>query len=375
MKKVTKTAIKLSLLCLLLIFSRSAKAENYPVKSAGYWTKPTMSLEETQNLAKHDLLIVDLENQFNNYRTLLSLKKLNPKLKLICYSNPMEIFLTKYGNRPWQNKIIEELTINRSAWLLKTITPIKKPANNWKRLKTFILKLPDKEENYAIFWSGMIMTNMSSACPKINGEIYSNWISKKLTAEILSDPIWDGYFMDNGTANISWIHPNNIDIDGDKSADNNKLVDQKWQQGMENFLRQIRRLKGKDFIILSNKGDLNFLNQVDGKLLENFPNDYLGDKWSGGWRQCLQNAKITGKYTIFQVNRSNINYGLASALLLDNVYIAISQDDAGYFLELEVNLGLPLSPYENRGGIYYRKYQKAEIMVNPLKKIGKITLK
>jgi hypothetical protein len=370
----TKTAKMLFLLVILLFIGESNFAQSYAIKSIGYWTRPIMSPQEAQSLAKYHILVVDLENKFNNYQVLKSLKKLNPKQKLLCYSNPMEIHLTKYSNRPWQNQIIDEITLNRPEWLLKTITPIgTQNASNWKRLKAKLLNQPNQKENYATFWKGMTMLNMSSACPIINGETYFDWMAKKLYQEILSDQIWDGYFLDNGTIKIAWTNPNIIDITGDSKTDRNEIVDHLWEEGMESYLSKIRSFKGNGFIIISNKGDLNLLTKTDGKFFENFPNRYLGDSWADGWRQCLQNAKKTGKYTVFQANRSNLTFVLASALLLDNVYVAVSQDDAGYFPELDTDLGQPLGPYENKNGIYYRKYQKAEIMVNPLKKIGKIT--
>lgn len=346
----------------------------YSVKSTAYWTKPTLSLSEAQSLARHDFLVVDLENKFNNYQVLRALKELNPGLKLLAYSNPMEIHLVKYSDRPWQNRIIDEIVTTHSAWLLKTISPI----NYEGFIATWVAKImgdPDRKEDYAKFWSGMLMLNMSSTCPKIDGQNYEEWMAQKLNREVLQDPIWDGYFQDNGTGNISWTNPGQIDIDGNQEADNDALVDQKWKEGMTNFLLQIKNAHSRAFIIITNKGSLDFLNITSGKWFENFPNDYLGDKWANGWRQCFENSKKMGPYTVFQGNRSNIDFVLASTLLLDNVYLAISQDDAGIFPELEIETGRPLGRYESKNGIYYREYEKVSVMVDPLKQIGKITKK
>jgi len=347
----------------------------YPVSSTAYWTKPTLSWGEAQNLARHDFVVIDLENKFNNYQILQAMKKLNPKLKLLAYSNPMEIHLVKYGDRPWQNRVIDEIVTKRSIWLLKTISPI----NHGGFIATWVAKImgdPNRKEDYAKFWSGMLMLNMSSTCPKIDGQTYYEWMAQKLSREVLQDSIWDGYFQDNGTANISWTQPGIIDIDNDQTADKDALVDRYWKEGMTNFILQIKKARQPGFIILTNKGSLDFLNITDGKWFENFPNDYLGDKWANGWRQCLENAKKMGPYTVFQGNRANIKFVLASTLLLDNVSIAISQDDSGIFPELEIDPGLPLGPYERKdGGIYYREYKKIKVMVDPLKQIGKITKK
>ncbi len=353
----------------------------YPVKTAAYWTRPIMYENDALNLAKHDLVIVDLENMFNNRQVLLLLKSLNPNLKLIAYSNPMEIFTETHTSRPWQAQKIKEIIERRQAWLLKTI----------------VFEAGAKmREDYARFYPGMTMLNMSSVCPKINGETYTEWIAKKIRTEILVDSIWDGYFMDNGTSNIAWTNHQDgqrksIDIDGNRRPDSDAYVDLKWKEGVNkyldlvvsepqpfsqrllSFLGKKKKSVRKDMIIISNKGDLYLTDRVDGKFFEKFPNDYLGDKWAGGWGQCLQNAEKTGEYTIFNVAHANETmFALASALLLDNVYISISQDNAGVFPELEIDLGRPLEKYRHQNGIYTRRYQHGLVRVNPLAKKGEI---
>jgi hypothetical protein len=378
--RVNRIGLALILLTLLLLSSLALMGQArtfvtpYPVKSTAYWTKPTLSLSEAQNLAKHDFVVVDLENKFNNYQFLRAMKSFNPKLKLLAYSNPMEIHLVKYSDRPWQNRVIDEIVTTRVAWLLKTISPI----NYEGFIATWVAKImgdPNKKEDYAKFWSGMLMLNMSSTCPKIDGQTYSEWMAQKLSREVLQDPIWDGYFQDNGTANISWTHPGQIDIDGNQTADNDAVVDKNWKEGMTNLILQIKKARRAEFITVTNKGSLDFLDITDGKWFENFPNDYLGDKWANGWRQCLHNAEKMGPYTVFQATRANINFVLASTLLLDNVSIAISQDDSGVFPELEINPGKALGAYEKKDGIYYREYENVLVTVDPLKQIGEITKK
>lgn len=327
---------------------------DYKVKSAAYWTSPIMQKSDLNNLAKHDIVIADLENLFNNRESLLELKKLNPNLKLFCYSNPMEIFLTKYQDRLWQNKVIDEIVTNRQDWLLRTI-------NNGK-------------ESFAKFWPGMTMLNLSSTCPNVWFQNYSSWMANKLCSEILSDTIWDGYFQDNCTANISWVHANKIDkidIDGNGKAENNLFIDKKWKEGIDKYLSIINKT---GLPIIANKGDLNFINYTSGKFFEKFPNDYLGNKLAGGWYQCMSNAKRTGKFTIFQVSKNDLMFGLASSLLLDNVYIAIDQDDTSYFNELNIDLGRPLGKMKSINSSFIRKYEKGIVIVKPLSRHGEIRL-
>lgn len=339
----------------------SERVTTYPIKTAAYWTSPIMRGDDIVNLAKHDLVIVDLENKFNNRQSLVALKRLNPKIKILAYSNPMEIFLTKYTNRPWQNKIIDEITNHRPEWLLSIITT--QVTEGGKK----------RQQDYATFWPGMVMLNMSATCPRVKGEIYPKWIAKKLATEVLNDPIWDGYFQDNGTPNISWINPGKIDINGNFRADRDAVIDKNWEKGMEIFLKIVRRALGPNKIIVMNKGDNSFSKFADGKFFEKFPNDYLGDKWAGGWRQSIHNAQRTGSFTIFQVERHEIMFGLTSALLLDNVYLAIGQDDAGIFPELmDINLGRAFGRFQAAGPIYTRQYEWGTVKVDPLARRGDI---
>lgn len=355
------------------------KVLSYDIKTAAYWTSPIMNMDDAMSLAKHNLLIVDLENKFNNRDILLALRKMNADIKLLAYSNPMEIFLTLYSVRPWQNAVIREITQNRRAWILQVINR----------------ENPRQEKAYATFWPGMTMLNMSSTCPKIGGETYSQWMARKIDQEILSDKIFDGYFMDNGTVNISWVYSEKggyMDVAGDGVLRSNAYVDQKWKEGVTSYLSYIKttskpkkgfiawlsrlfRKKSSDRLVISNKGDLNLLNIVDGKFFEKFPNDYLGETWLFGWRQSLSNAKQTGNYTVINVELTDIEFGLASSLLLDNAYLSVGQDYAGTFLDYNINPGKALGPMRVSGIIYTREYENISVAVYPQTRKGVIKRK
>ncbi len=216
------------------------------------------------------------------------------------------------------------------------------------------------------------MINLSTACPRENWHRYYSWYARKLNSEVLSDTIWDGYFMDNCSPNISWVSPNRIDINNDGKADNDQRIDMSWEKGVKRFLRRIRRSNGPDFIIIGNKGDIAYLNLLDGKMFENFPNKWLGDKWADGFAKSISNAEKTGDYTILSINSSEIEFGLASALLLDNIYLAIGQDNDQIHYQLMIDLGESLGPYQREGDIYYRQFEKGKVLVYPLQRKGEI---
>lgn len=351
---------------------QASRVTPYALKTAAYWTHPIMSQKDALSLAKHDIVIVDLENKFNNRNTLLYLKRLNPNVKILAYSNPMEIYAKLHNTKPWQNQVINYITKMRTSWMLMTVGSLNGVVYG----------------NYARYYPGMLMLNMSEVCPEIEGQKYYEWMADKLIREVLSDPIFNGYFEDNGTWNVSWMyldHLEKIDIDYDGRAEKDAYIDKQWERGQTHFLKKIKKYGKKrtrqlrrsfpdedDFIIITNKGDLSFLDKVDGKFFEKFPNDYLGDKWAGGWLQCIQNAEKTGPYTIFHVERDNIDLGIASSLLLDNVYLAIGQDVAGYFPELDVPSGPPSGPFRKNGEIYERDFKNFKIKVYPLERRGEI---
>lgn len=332
----------------LPVFCQNGPGER-KIKTAVYWTCPWMTSQNADSLARHDLVIADLENMVVNRESLVKMKKLNPKIKLICYSNPMEIFDPGGGKRPLQNAWSDSLNGKYKKWLLKT-----------------------GKGKKAIFYPGMRMLNLSSSCPKITidgqAQTYGEWMSAMLIQEVLADSLWDGYFLDNGGGNISWVYgrgKDQIDADGDGQKDNDSILDRRWSEGVHSFLKAIREAKGEDFILMANKGCTEFMDLLDGRMFEFFPNDYLGDATDGGWHQSMANARLTGPYTIFQVSRKDLDFGLASALLLDNVYIASDQNDARYHPQYRGQLG-------REEKIYKRDFQKARVEVIPSERKGKV---
>lgn len=311
-------------------------------RRAIYWTSPVILDINIDSLAKADLLIVDLENMFNNYQHLLAIKKLNPSIKLICYSNPMEIFTERYANRTWQNKVIDTIYQKRPDWLLK-----------------------DYDDEPVVFWEGMVMLNLSDYSD------YHKWMAEKLLSEILLDTIWDGYFMDNCTPNISWVGEMNI---ANYQPFSTAKIDRHWERGVRRFLSIIREGTDSSFIIIGNKGDLAFSDLLNGKMFENFPNDWLGDKRADGWFQSMKNAQAFAGFSIFSINPGEIEFGLSSAMLLDNVYFVIGQDYALHFNDKYLEIGRPVEGFRAQGSVFLRKYQKGLVKVFPYERKGQIIL-
>jgi len=300
---------RLILLIFLAIFIGAKLPSNEGrIKTAIYWLSPIMSESIVPKVAKFDLAIIDIENAKNNRQSLDSLKKLNPAIKLIAYFNSMEEFQSITVNRPLQNYWMQEVRNKYPQWLLKT-----------------------GDGKPAIFYPGMIMINLSADCPRINGQNYGEWMASKLVTEFQQDSLWSGCFVDNCNPAMSWnFRKTHLDADNDGRPDDDASFDKSWLKGYRAHLEIIRKGMGQDFIMIGNKGILAFMDILNGRMFEGFPNDDLGGNtaggwWQGGWWQCLANAYEIGKYTIFQAkNKEQLDFTIASALLLnDRPYVAV----------------------------------------------------
>lgn len=323
------------------------------IKIAAYWTSPNMTIMQAEALAKFDLLIIDFENNINNPTCLNLIRSRNPDVKLLAYSNPFEIWDQPVADRPLQSQWIKEITEKYPNWLLTTTEGYK-----------------------VIFYEGMRLTNMTSVCMRYHvselGFInYHEWMSNNLLLTVLSNPIWDGYFMDNAGGNVSWVN-NLIDADLNKQPDNESELDIAHASGVHDFLKKIREAKGCKFIITGNKGSVEFIDALDGRMFEFFPNNYLGDESDFGFWQSLTNAKQTGNYTIILVKPSDIDFGYAAVRLLgNNAYLAIGHNNTRYYEQFDYELGNP----DQDQIIIQISTNNGLITIDPSRKKSKITFK
>lgn len=340
-------------LIILLVMVLSLPIFSQNIYPAYYWTAPRMSETVALTIAKNKnvelaakiLVIADVDNLKNNRDVLRLLKKLNPNILLIIYTNLLEVFPNAGTNRPWQQAIVDEVYTKYPSWLLKT-----------------------DRGNEAVFTVSpkMRMLNVSSTCPRINGQTYTDWYADKLTTGILKDSLVDGYFCDNGSGKWAWLYNGKgekIDADNDGRADLDYILDNNMSEGIKSFLHKIRQAMGKKFILIANKGSVEYMEDLDGRMFENWRNDYLGDDYDGGWWQCLINGRKTGDYTIIKIKSAkDLEFACLSAKLLGHdVYVAIGQDNSNPYPEFPTDLG-KLEKIEIKG-----YFEKGIININPSK--------
>jgi len=294
------------------MFLGSLNAQN--IKFANYYLHPTISMDKAENLAKFDLLILDPNNLFFNREVLTSIKEINPEIKFLAYFNPMEIFKEEYiinwGNKPI-DKIISKYLHKVDVWWLKD-----------SKGKIFEF---DKRQD---------MLNMSDKSQKITVSYFDNqkmhyweFITRLELELVLSDTIWDGIFEDNFET-IEWLADyegyTGVDINADGKNDSKEIVARAWENGLQKRLELIRS-KHPNYLILANKAKIFLPELTDGKMLENFP-----DHWLGTWHKNIHNAKTMDNIIInFQEERFEM--ALASALWLydenKTIYLSVSQQD------------------------------------------------
>jgi hypothetical protein len=227
----------------------------------------------------------------------------------------MEIFKREYiinwGNKPI-DKIISKYLHKVDVWWLK-----------------------DSKDKIFEFDNRQKMLNMSDKSRKLAVSYFDNqkmryweFITKFHLKFILSDSIWDGIFEDNFET-VEWLADYNgytgVDIDADGKDDSKEEVAKAWEVGLRKRLELIKS-KHPDYLVLANKAKIFLPELTDGKMLENFP-----DHWLGTWHKNIHNAKQMDNL-IINVKEEKFEMALASALWLydedKTIYLSISQQDS-----------------------------------------------
>jgi hypothetical protein len=170
----------------------------------------------------------------------------------------------------------------------------------------------------------------------------------------------------------------NIDANRDGIKDDPKVLDRSWSNGIREFLWIIRKAKGDKFIMVGNKMTLEYIDLLNGKMAEEFPNNYLGDKKADGWYQTMENYFQAGPYSIIHARQiandpEYRTFIIASALMGDGYY-AYGHNMTRQFPEYE-DIGQALGPAEKKGDHWQRRFEKAVVTVWPEKKKGEIKRK
>lgn len=327
---------------------------------SNWWFKWDMSESEMEQLARFDVILVDVENQIYAPERLKKLKQLNPEIVILAYISMSDIrpdasdlddstFRGKLGNR----------LANHPEWILKDSDG--KKVEWWPTFKIFNL------------------TNTTPATTKKFNQAFPRMVAKY----IYSSGLWDGVFLDNVWEDVSWVSTD-IDLDQDGQAESKNELDTAWNKGVTKILKQIRKRTDDTWIITGN-GGVGYTDHLDGVAFENFPNTSYGD-----WSYSLKQYMLIGNEEQFAFINSNddnggnsanyqdFRFGLTSALLGSGYYGFDSGDQTHHELyfydEYEVTLGDALGgPYNTlntdhpttvQEGVWRRDFENGIVLVN-----------
>lgn len=269
---------------------------------SNYFLSWELSDEQATELAKWDLVILDMEHQVKNKEKILKMRELNPKIIILAYIATQEIRsdaiqLSQYI--PLRAELYQGI---QSSW--------------W-------LKRPDGAK--ISWWPGTEMLNVTDVASKINGQNWGDYFSNFVTGKVLASGLWDGIFFDNTWNSLTGMVGDNLDIDGDGAVEAKSEIEAAYRRGMALVFGKVRSA-GSQYLLMGNDGDI--FTELNGMQLENFP-------YARGWSRMLkdyvafQGAGFPPAFSAFNANTANIGgrddyqkarYGLTSALLADGFY-------------------------------------------------------
>ncbi len=341
-----------------LVYPRSAEASinsHTSPRIANYFLKWELTDIEATELSKWDVVILDMEVQFRSAAALAKLKKLNPEIVLLVYLTPQEIATNAATG--WSTARRKLAAGIPDEWYLKN--------SRGERLS---------------WWSGTYLLNVTDSAPERGGMRLNEYIPRFVVNELLSSGYWDGVYYDNSWDTIAYFAGNDIDLNLDRSPDT--ATETKWQEGMKELYATTRNLSGSDIIIVGNNHNTAYLSDLNGKLLENFPN--------GNWVSTMNTLRafstsraVVPRVPIVNANTANtgipdyrsMRYGLTSALL-ENAYFAYDHGDQDHgqtwwYDEYEVSLGNPITVAQSQTGkteyapdVWSRNFENGISIVN-----------
>lgn len=366
MKKIIVSLLIFFFFCPLATQAVGLKA-TYP-RLANYFLKWEINDFEAKELAKWDLIILDMEVQENSREQLLKIRKLNPKIIILAYINAVEQVndVENYNSADLRMRLAENIL---DTWWLKD--------SGGKRISN---------------WPYNSMLNLTEAAPlDTHGRRFNDYLVDFVVNEIQASGLWDGIYYDNTWGDISWLNQGNIDFNGDGLRDEASSADQAWVVGFRKVLTKTRQLTGKDFIIVGNgRVFAGYQSLLNGMMLEGFPSAWEnGGTWVGSMKTYLQapslnvnpNTSIINVFNKNQIDYRRFRFGLTSALLGDGFYSfdydVTDHGQTWWYDEYDVTLGPAKSSAYNllankgteiKAGLWRRDFKYGSAIVNSTNK-------
>ncbi len=338
---------------------------NTAPKKANYFLKWSITDFEMQELAKWDLLILDMENQITNPSKLKKIRELNPDIMILAYITSQEIRVdARGGPGVMRDRLARGIP---DAWYLTN----------------------SKNVPFS-FWPGTHMLNVTNYAPVVEGRRFNEYLADFVASEVISSGLWDGVFYDNAWKDVSWFTGTDVDYDRSNSPDGS--VDAKWYEGMVALYGHTRAKVASNIIIVGNGHTEGYVEALNGKMIENFEKHR--------WKDIMQtyalnqSAKHQPNVNIINSNTGNVEnsynyramrFGLTSALLEDGYYSFDYGDEdharTWYYDEYDVSLGNALGKSSSRSGaadytedIWSRNFENGIAVVNSTNEVRTVSL-
>lgn len=355
------------ILALAAILSLPIGAQRKPSphpRLANLFLKWHLSEEDARDLARWDVLILDMEVARNTPGAFARLREANPDAVLLAYVTAQEI-RRDAAVHP-QSALRRALAARVSdAWYLRSATGER--VSWWPQ--TWLLD----------------MTNRA----------WTDALAAFIAEEIASDSRWDGVYFDNLWGGVSWLPNASLDLDRDGRPEDAATLDARWEAGTRALLTATRARIPRAFLITGN-GDAKYAALTNGLLFEHFPT--TPNEWSAAMRayaRVLEDA-MDPVLAMINVNTRNtgvqdpqrFRFGFASTLLGGGYYSFdfgdLDHAQRWWFDAYDLALGNPIGTAERitdvrnasvaraavesdsryAPGVYRRDYASGVVLVN-----------
>jgi hypothetical protein len=371
---MNKNYLKILIFCLLVSFLAwpfcsfaytGTVKETYP-KLANYYLRWDIPNTEVNNLAKWDVVVLDMEVQHNSLANMKKLRQLNPNIILLAYITSEEVYYDRqdslYGEL--RNKLLDQAD---SSWWLK-----------------------DKSGNFVSFWGRTRMFNLTDGCGQsASGERWNDFLPRFVNDNVMSTGLWDGVFYDNLWPDISWLNSGNLDINHNGKIEVKSFLDKAWLDGNKKMLNKTQQLfAGKYLVTANSRLSEAYQPYLNGIMLESFPAPWeAGGTWSGSMKTYTDTKYFKNPYvgiinantdnTWTQDNYRKMRFSLGSALLgnasFSFDYGVNDHSQTWWYDEYEVALGKAVSAPVNildkknntyKDGLWRRDFENGIVVVN-----------
>lgn len=321
-----------------------------------------------RELSRWDIIVLDMDQQFQFPDKLRLIRQLNPNIKILAYVSAGEIAESRFRGDPRSpgRKLADRIP---ASWFLTH---------------------PDGRK--ASWWPGAWAMNATDLGPRHNGQRWNTFLGGFVRDEMMSTGLWDGVFLDAAYEQVTGFYGPNLDPDQNGIANPSKQTDEAYRAGMERLIREMRSALGPERLILNNSSSV-YAHISNGALFENFPR--YGFRAPFDQLRTAIDRSPAPKISSINTNTGNreepwnyklMRLGLTSALVAD-AYFSFDAGDANHhrvwwYDEYDAVLGTPrFAPRQvtaasagSDSGVWWREYTRGIAIANPTKQAQRIDL-